>query len=97
MTKKHLYWLVIGILAWGSIPSIFLNMYFGFSLKKLLSTTPVFLLITIIVVLMVQYEIGGFSIGAPKRWFFIPLFSLILFLILGIVEATLIGGFDYVN
>jgi hypothetical protein len=87
MIKKHFFWLILGILFWGSIPILIAGLMLDKSFAQLLELIIFFILLTAFVTIVIQFYIGGFSNTNPKIWFFIPISCWILFSIFQLIEG----------
>ncbi len=87
MTKKHLSWLLFGILFWGSIPVFISGFLLNKSFYQLLELIIFFIIFTVFVTLVIQFYIGGFSNSNPKKWFFIPILCWLVFGVFQLIEG----------
>ena len=89
MKKKHFVWLALGTLFWGGALALFSALFFPENnLAELLLK---FIVLTALVILLVQYYIGGFEITSPKVFFLLPLICWVIMIVWGSFETPDVG------
>jgi hypothetical protein len=93
MKKKHLSWLLLGTLFWGSLLGLFHGLLFPDS--NLMWSVLEFIILTFFTTLIVQYYGGGFTVISPKACFFIPLVCMIVAIVWGSIEMQFTGEWNF--
>jgi hypothetical protein len=91
MKRSHFKYLILGILFWGVTIALMINYLFGSKNLPIPALIGIYVVLTALFVLLVQFYIGGFSATTPKNWFFVPLGVWIFIGLWGIVESFFWG------
>jgi hypothetical protein len=98
MKRSAFKYLIFGILFWGVTIALLINYLFGGRNLPIPALIAVYVVLTALLVLLVQFYIGGFPANSPKNWFFVPLGVWIFIGLWGIVESFFWGtSFSVLN
>ena len=87
MTKKHLKYLISGMLFWSALVSVFVKIFFPENDDPFLLLIIVYIFATVLITLIIQFYLQGFYSDNPKNWFYIPIFCWAIFFIWGFIES----------
>jgi len=91
MTKKHFYWLLLGVIFWGTIPVLCIGIILDKNFYNIIESLSFFIFFTIMFTLIILGTDGTFPFSDPKKWFFAPLLCWLIFIVFDFLGISNIG------
>ena len=92
MKKDHLKYLAAGTIFWGISIGLILKLIFRDDVLPIHVLLVEYIIMTIFLVLLVQFNSGGFPLVSPKKCFFIPVAVWIFVGVWRTVEGWFLGS-----